>query len=116
MDAINETHNRDNELALVCSIGGKPQVATFALDVLLRQGANVKRLHVIHLSTDDPRVGRSVRRRRPFVLEAPRGPAARGVRRLARTLIEERQPRAPRPGFFAALGPRGTIGRALRTG
>jgi len=47
-------------LVLVCSIGGKPQVATFALDALLRQGVNVKRLHAVHLSTDDPRLKRSI--------------------------------------------------------
>lgn len=38
----------------------------------------------------DPRVPRSVRRRRPFLLDAPRGPAARCVRRIGRTLLDER--------------------------
>ncbi len=58
----------------------------------------------------DPRVGRAVRRRRPFLLECPRSVASRGVRRLARTLIEERQPRSRRSGVFAALAELPNVG------
>lgn len=59
----------------------------------------------------DPRVGLAVRRRRPFVVEFPGSIAARGVRRLARTLIAERGPRPRRPGFFAALAARRALAR-----
>ena len=43
----------------------------------------------------DPHVQLAVRMRRPFVVAYPRSIASRGVRRLARDLIEERQPRRP---------------------
>jgi flagellar biosynthesis protein FlhG len=63
----------------------------------------------------DPRVKRAVQRRRPFLVEFPRCPAARCVRRMARTLIEEREPRRRRrAGFFAALTPRWTLSRLPR--
>jgi MinD-like ATPase involved in chromosome partitioning or flagellar assembly len=62
----------------------------------------------------DPAVRRAVRDRKPFVSEAPHGPASRDVRRLARTLIEERQPRGPRRGFFAALTARWSLGKVAR--
>jgi flagellar biosynthesis protein FlhG len=62
----------------------------------------------------DPRVGLAVRKRRPFVVEFPGSIAARGVRRLARTLIEERAPRPRRPGFFAALAARRALTRVSR--
>ncbi len=50
----------------------------------------------------DPHVPLAVRARRPFVVAYPGSVAARGVRRLARRLVEERQPSGRRPGFFAA--------------
>ncbi|CAN5911065.1 MinD/ParA family protein [soil metagenome] len=60
----------------------------------------------------DPRVPLAVRRRRPFLTEFPRSVAARGVRRLARTLIEERRPHPRhRLGVFAALMTRRGPGR-----
>jgi flagellar biosynthesis protein FlhG len=62
----------------------------------------------------DPRVPQAVRRRRPFLVEYPKSMAARGVRRLARSLIEERRPRPRRPGFFAALAARFALGRVAR--
>jgi flagellar biosynthesis protein FlhG len=62
----------------------------------------------------DPRVPQAVRRRRPFVVEYPQSLASRCVRRLARTLIEERRPRARRPGFFASLAARWALGRVAR--
>jgi flagellar biosynthesis protein FlhG len=62
----------------------------------------------------DPTVRQAVRRKRPFLIETPNSLASRGVRRLARTLIEERQPRSRRPGFFAALATRWTLGRVAR--
>jgi flagellar biosynthesis protein FlhG len=62
----------------------------------------------------DPAVRRAVRNRKPFVCEAPHGLAARGVRRLARTLIAERQPRVSHRGFFAALTARWSLGKVAR--
>jgi len=63
----------------------------------------------------DPHVPRAVRARRPFLTEYPQAIASRGVRRLARALIEERQPRPARPGFFAALAARWALGRVARS-
>lgn len=54
----------------------------------------------------DPRVGRAVKRRRPLLVEYPNALASRDLRRLARTLIEERQPRNRGPGVLAALAGR----------
>jgi len=51
----------------------------------------------------DPRVPIAVRKRQPFLVAFPGSVASRGVRRLARTLIAERQPRSHRRGFFSAL-------------
>jgi flagellar biosynthesis protein FlhG len=62
----------------------------------------------------DPAVRQAVRHRRPFLCESPHGPAARGVRRLARAMIEERQPRVPRRGFFATLTARWSLGKVAR--
>jgi flagellar biosynthesis protein FlhG len=59
----------------------------------------------------DPRVPRAVRARRPFLVEAPGSAAARGVRRIARALIEERQPRQRGPGYFSTLAARWAPGR-----
>jgi len=59
----------------------------------------------------DPRVPLAVRARRPFLVAYPGSAASKGVRRLARVLIEERRPRARKPGFFAALAARRALGR-----
>lgn len=63
----------------------------------------------------DPHVPIAVRGRQPFVVAHPSSIASRGVRRLARTLIEERQPRpGRRPGFFAALSARWALSQVAR--
>jgi flagellar biosynthesis protein FlhG len=62
----------------------------------------------------DPHVPMAVRKREPFLVAYPRAVASRCVRRLARTLIEERQPRGRKPGFFAALGARWALGQVAR--
>ncbi len=56
----------------------------------------------------DSHVPLAVRARKPFLTEYPGGVASRGVRRLARSLVRERQPqhRSRRAGFFAALAAR----------
>jgi flagellar biosynthesis protein FlhG len=53
----------------------------------------------------DPHVPIAVRRRRPFLTLFPSSPASRGVRRIARALVLERQPavRTERSGFQAAI-------------
>ncbi|MCS7061698.1 MAG: CRISPR-associated ring nuclease [Anaerolineae bacterium] len=46
--------------ALIATMGGKPQVVTFALDALLNIGSPVERVCVVHLSTRDPRIQRAL--------------------------------------------------------
>jgi len=43
-------------------VGGQPQVLTFALDELLRQGESVEEVVAIHLSLEDDRLHRGVQR------------------------------------------------------
>jgi flagellar biosynthesis protein FlhG len=59
----------------------------------------------------DPHVSKAVRKRQPFLITYPSAAASRSVRRLARTLIEEREPLGRRPGFFAALAARWALGQ-----
>lgn len=93
--------------------------ASEALDVLDRLSASSRQFlgtvvaglgHV----RSDPHVPQAVRMRRPFVVAYPNCVASRGVRRLARALIEEHQPRVARPGFFAALSARWALSRVAR--
>ena len=46
--------------ALVCTLGGKPQIATFALDVLLAQHTPIDRVCAVHLAESDARIERSL--------------------------------------------------------
>ncbi len=93
--------------------------AAEASDVLDRLGASSREFlgtvvtPLGHVRTD-PHVPLAVRMRQPFVVAYPNAIAARGVRRLARDLIEERQPRSRRPGFFAALAARWALNRVAR--
>lgn len=59
----------------------------------------------------DPHVPQAVRMRRPFLTAYPGATASKGVRRLAQTLIDERQPKSRRPGFFNALATRWALSR-----
>ena len=59
----------------------------------------------------DPNVPKAVRARKPYVTAYPTSLAARNVRKIAETLIDERRPRTARPGFFASLSARWTLGR-----
>jgi CRISPR-associated protein Csx14 len=43
---------------LIVTLGGKPQVLTYALDQLLAQGATVGRVVAMHLAPTDPRIQR----------------------------------------------------------
>jgi len=62
----------------------------------------------------DPHVPLAVRLRQPFVVAYPGSVASKGVRLLARDLIEERQPTSRRPGFFAAIAARWALNRVAR--
>jgi flagellar biosynthesis protein FlhG len=62
----------------------------------------------------DPHVPLAVRGRSPVVTAYPNSVASRCIRRLARTLIEERRPRPRRPGFFASIAARWALGRVAR--
>lgn len=46
---------------MIATLGGKPQVATFALDALLASGANISRMYAVHLSASDKRIAQSMR-------------------------------------------------------
>lgn len=45
---------------LVATIGGQPQVVTFALDALLAQGEEITEVYLVHLTLDDPRTRQAV--------------------------------------------------------
>jgi flagellar biosynthesis protein FlhG len=51
-----------------------------------------------HLLVDE-RIRMAVRRRRPFVVEFPRGPGALGIRQICERVLGENRPR-PKQGFF----------------
>ncbi|MBX6312695.1 MAG: P-loop NTPase [Isosphaeraceae bacterium] len=93
--------------------------AAEAADCLARLCAGSRQFHGLVVSPlgyvrSDPHLPLAVRRRQPFITEFPGSAAAKDVRRLARALLEERRPRPPRPGFFAALAARFALGRAAR--
>ena len=93
--------------------------AAEADDVLVRLGASSRQflgtvVTALGHVRADPHVPLAVRARRPFVVAYPGSVAARGVRRLAATLIDERQPRNRRPGFFTALAARWALSRVAR--
>ena len=93
--------------------------AAEAADVLDRLAANSRQFlgavvaPLGHVRAD-PNVPAAVRARRPFLLAHPGSPASKGVRRLARTLLDERRPSEARPGFFAALAARWALSRLAR--
>lgn len=47
---------------LVASLGGQPQVVTFALDALLARGEPIDEVLVLHLGPENPRFGRALQR------------------------------------------------------
>jgi CRISPR-associated protein Csx14 len=50
------------ESTMVATMGGQPQVVTFALDALLARGEMVREVVVLYLSADDPRVRQALTR------------------------------------------------------
>jgi flagellar biosynthesis protein FlhG len=112
--AIGRLHRAAGAAALRAVVNQAGSAAE-AAEVLARLAASSRQFLGIVVTPlghirGDPRVGRAVRRRRPFLVEFPGSLAARGVRRLARTLIGERGPRPRRGGFFAALAARRALG------
>ena len=63
----------------------------------------------------DPGVPNAVRSRRPYLIDASNGPAARSTRRLAGDLIEREVTRTRRPGFFATLRARWALEQVARS-
>ncbi len=57
--AYTDSPTRD-PISLIATLGGKPQIVTFALDELLRLGAAVERVCVVHLAPTDPAIQRSI--------------------------------------------------------
>jgi CRISPR-associated protein Csx14 len=49
-----------SESTLICTLGGQPQVITFALDWLLRRGEQISDVFVFHLSPGDGRLEHSL--------------------------------------------------------
>lgn len=50
------------ESTLICTLGGQPQIVTFALDCLLAKSELVREVFVVHLSPSDGRVNHSLTR------------------------------------------------------
>lgn len=50
----------DIPTALIATLGGKPQIVTFAVDELLRQRVTLHRVCALHLSPTDPAIQRSL--------------------------------------------------------
>jgi flagellar biosynthesis protein FlhG len=93
--------------------------ASEAADVLARLSASSRQfLGTVVTSLGhvraDPHVPLADRGRRPFMVAYPASVAARGVRRLARALIEESRPPSRRPSFFTALAARFALSRVAR--
>ncbi len=47
---------------MIATLGGQPQVVTFALDALLARGESVEEVYVLHLAADQPNVRQSLAR------------------------------------------------------
>ncbi len=58
----NHGYAANNTATLVATIGGQPQVVTFALDALLAQGEEISEVHLVHLTLNDPRTRQTVSR------------------------------------------------------
>jgi len=50
------------ESTMVATLGGQPQVVTFALDALLARGERIREVVVLHLGPENPRFGRALTR------------------------------------------------------
>lgn len=56
---VSEPMQQHNDI-LIATLGGKPQVITFALDLLLQAGIQPVDVVLVHLSDEDPRVARAL--------------------------------------------------------
>ena len=116
--AINRLRRLPNPPVLRAVVNQAASAAE-ASDVLARLTASSRQFHGTVVTAlghvrSDPHVPMAVRMRRPFVVAYPGANASRCVRRLAHALIEERQPRSRRPGFFASLAARWALSRLAR--
>jgi CRISPR-associated protein Csx14 len=50
------------ESTMLATLGGQPQVVTFALDALLARGERIREVVVLHLGPENPRFGRALAR------------------------------------------------------
>jgi len=50
------------ESTMLATLGGQPQVVTFALDALLAQGERIREVVVLHLGPENPRFGQALAR------------------------------------------------------
>ncbi|MCS6774834.1 MAG: CRISPR-associated ring nuclease [Thermoflexales bacterium] len=57
-------HDPSPRVALIATLGGKPQVVTFALDELLLRQTPIQRVYALHLAPTDPALQRSLDRLR----------------------------------------------------
>ena len=114
--------NRFRRLAVpprLLAVVNQAASAAEAGDVLVRLSASSRQFlgtvvtGLGHVRADS-HVPLAVRMRRPFVVAYPNAIASRGVRRLARDLVEQHQPKSRRPGFFAALAARWALNRVAR--
>lgn len=64
-------HDPSPRAALVATLGGKPQVVTFALDELLLRQVPLRRVYVLHLALTDPALARSLDRLREAFEQHP---------------------------------------------
>ena len=58
----NHGYAATNAATLVATIGGQPQVVTFALDALLAQGEEITEVYLVHMTLDNPRTRQAVSR------------------------------------------------------
>lgn len=54
--------NNKRQTTLVATLGGQPQVITFALDALLARGVEISKLMLIHLAMNTPRLQTAVQK------------------------------------------------------
>ncbi len=91
---------------LVATLGGQPQVVTFALDILLARGEPIDEVVVLHLGPEHPRFGRALQRlSEEFVGDCYQGRRVRFRRLLVssgrRRLLDIRDERDAEAAFEA---------------
>lgn len=75
-----------SESVMLATLGGQPQVITFALDALLAQGENIVEVVILYLAPSDPRTRRALERLGQEFLNDFYGHARRAIR-LRRVML-----------------------------